>query len=96
MMSSIHPWVTRTQLKLYLFPDESMYPSERFARPGPIEVKGEEVWVVEKIVDDRKKNQCHQFLVHWKWHTEHEVIWELLAHLAGSQELVKRILVSRA
>jgi hypothetical protein len=64
MMSSIHPWVARFQLKLYLFPDESMYLSKRFARPGPIKVKGEEVWVVEKILNNRKKNRCHQFLVH--------------------------------
>jgi hypothetical protein len=41
-------------------------------------------------VDDRnKKNQCHQFLVHWKGHPEHEASWESLAHLAGSQEFVK-------
>jgi hypothetical protein len=33
-----------------------MYPSKYFTRPGPIEVEGEEVWVVEKIVNDKKKN----------------------------------------
>jgi hypothetical protein len=63
LMSSVHPWVARSQLKPYLFPDEFMYPSECFPRSGHIEVK-EEAWVVEKIVDDRKKNRCHQFLVH--------------------------------
>jgi hypothetical protein len=56
-MSSVHPWIARSHLKLYLFPDESMYPSKCFPRPELIEVEGEEVWVVEKIVDNRKKNR---------------------------------------
>jgi hypothetical protein len=43
MTLSVHPWVARSKLKLYLFPDKSMYPSEHFPRPEPIEVKGEEV-----------------------------------------------------
>jgi hypothetical protein len=55
-MSSIHPWVARSQLKLYLFPDKFIYSNECFTRPGPIEVEGEEVCFVEKIVEDRKKN----------------------------------------
>jgi hypothetical protein len=55
VISSIHPWVARSQLKFHLFSDKSMYPSECFARPRPIEVEGEEMWVVEKIVDNRKK-----------------------------------------
>jgi hypothetical protein len=29
-MSSIHPWVPRSQLKLYLFPNNFMYSSECF------------------------------------------------------------------
>jgi hypothetical protein len=89
MIFSIHPWVANSQLKLHLFPVESMYLSKCITRPRPIEVEGEEVGVVEKIVDDRKKNQHHQFLVYWKGHLEHEATWEPLSHLAGSQELVK-------
>jgi hypothetical protein len=64
MMSSINPWVARSQFKLYLLPDQSMYSSKCFARLGSIEVEGEEVWVVENIVNDRNKNQHHQFLVY--------------------------------
>jgi hypothetical protein len=33
-----------------------MYPSTSFTSPRPIEVEGEDVWIVEKIVDDREKN----------------------------------------
>jgi hypothetical protein len=33
-----------------------MYLSEHFPRSGPSEMKGEKVWVVEKIVNNRKKN----------------------------------------
>jgi hypothetical protein len=72
MMSSIHPWVARSQLKLYLFPEESTYPSKHFTRPEPIEVTREEVWVMEWIENERKKYQHHQFLVHWKGHPEHD------------------------
>jgi hypothetical protein len=43
---------------------------------------------MEKILDDRKKNRCHQFLVHWKGHSEHEATWKPLAHLARSPKLV--------
>jgi hypothetical protein len=80
MMSSVYLWVARSQLKLYLFPDKSMYLSKYFTRPRPIVVKGEEVWVIEKIVDDRRKNQCHYFLVHLKEHPEYEASWKPLAH----------------
>jgi hypothetical protein len=66
-----------------------MYLSKCFPRPGPIEVEGEDALVVEKIVDDRKKNQHHQFLVHWKGHSEQKATGKLLAQLARSQELVK-------
>jgi hypothetical protein len=49
MMFSFHSWVARSELKLYLFPQKSMYSSKYFTRSGPIEVEAEEVWVVEKI-----------------------------------------------
>jgi hypothetical protein len=64
MMSSAYSCIAMSQIKLYLFPDKSMYPSKCFPRREPIKVEGEEAWVVEKILDDRKKNQYHQFLVH--------------------------------
>jgi hypothetical protein len=88
-MSSLHSWVVRSQPQLHLFPDKSMYPSEYFPRSRPIEIEGEEVWVIKKSVNDRTKNHHHQLLVHWKGYPEHEATWEPLAHLAGSQELVK-------
>jgi hypothetical protein len=56
MMSSVHTWVTRFPLKLSYFSNELMYPSKCFARPGPIEAEGQEVWVVEKIIGNRKDN----------------------------------------
>jgi hypothetical protein len=49
-----------------------MYLSEWFSRSGQIEVEGEKGWVVETILDDRKKNHSHQFLVHSKGHPKHE------------------------
>jgi hypothetical protein len=73
MILSVQPWVARSQLKLYLFPDQSMYAIQCFPRPEPIEVEGDEARVVEQIVDDRKKNCRHQFLVYWKGHLEHLV-----------------------
>jgi hypothetical protein len=72
MISSIHPWVARSQLKLCLLPYEFIYPSKYFVRSGPIEIEREMVWIVERIMDDRKKNKPHQFLVHWNRHPEHE------------------------
>jgi hypothetical protein len=36
MMSSVYPWVARSQLKPYLFSDKYMYLSEHFTRPGPL------------------------------------------------------------
>jgi hypothetical protein len=58
MMCSVHGSVATSQLKVCLFPDKSMYSSECFARPGPIAVKGGKVCIVERIVDDRRKNEC--------------------------------------
>jgi hypothetical protein len=57
-MSSVHHRVARSQLKPFLIPDNSMYHSKFFPRQGPIDVEGEQVWVEEKIVDNRKKNPC--------------------------------------
>jgi hypothetical protein len=55
MITSIYPWIVRSQVKPYLFPNKSMYSSKCFARLRLIEVKVE-VWVMEKSVNDRKKN----------------------------------------
>jgi hypothetical protein len=49
-MSAVHPWVAKSQLKLYLIPNMCMYLSKCFSRPGHIEVEGEQVGVVEKIL----------------------------------------------
>jgi hypothetical protein len=49
MMSSVYPSVVRSQLKLYLFPDESLYSIKCFIRLGPIEVEGAEVYVMEGL-----------------------------------------------
>jgi hypothetical protein len=89
MISSLDPWVAGSQLNLYVFPDEFMYPSEHLSRHGPIEVEGEDLLVEEKILDNRKKNLHHHFLVHWIGYRKHEATWQPLTHLAGSQELVK-------
>ena len=64
-MSDVHPWIARDQLRLYHAPSDNMFPSERYTRPGPIQIDGEERWVVEKIVNDRKRKRNIGFLVHW-------------------------------
>jgi hypothetical protein len=58
MFSSIHPLVTRSQLKLYLFPSESMYLcTQANASQDQFPFKSyEKKWVVERIVDDEMKN----------------------------------------
>jgi hypothetical protein len=89
IMFNVRIWIIRSQLKLYLFPDQSIYSSECFPRLGPIKVKGEEVWILKKIETNSKKDKHYVLLVCWEGHPECKVIWEPLAHLAGSEELVE-------
>jgi hypothetical protein len=60
-----------------------MHISVPFPKPEPIEVQGEEVWVMKEIVDNRMKNGSYQFLVHQKGHIEQKVNGVPLTHLAG-------------
>jgi hypothetical protein len=57
--------------------------------PTPIEVKGEEEWEVEEVLDCRKKGKTKEYLISWKEFGEQENSWEPASNINNCQELIK-------
>ena len=56
-ISNIKPW----------FPnDDEKFPSRTLEQPGPIDVNGQEEFLVDSIIDHRKIGRGHRYLVHFK------------------------------
>ena len=55
-----------SELKPYLANDDDLFPSRRLQELPPVIVDNEEEWVVEKIVDQRRRRRGYQYRVRWK------------------------------
>ena len=54
--------------------DNDLYPSRRFAQPGPVvTADGTEEWVIDCIIDERTRGRGRQYLVRWQgWGAEED------------------------
>ena len=53
-------------------------------------IGNEPEWEAEKILDHRKQQNRHEFLVHWKGFPPDDDSWEPIENLEGSQELIAK------
>jgi hypothetical protein len=60
----------------YVENDPALFPDRELPRPGPIVTeKGEEEWVIDEIIDERKRGAGRQYLVRWAGHGAEDERW---------------------
>lgn len=67
---------------------ESDIPGRNQLQPGPIEIEGEEEYVVEKILDSRIFRRHLEYLVKWEGYDNSHVSWEPAANCKHAKQLV--------
>lgn len=76
-----YPTFHASELKRHVPNDASMFPSREYDKPGPILTdEGLEEFLVEEIIDERKRGVGKQYLVRWAGYGPEDNRW-----LAGSQ-----------
>ncbi|GAA5978447.1 hypothetical protein JCM11641_007948 [Rhodosporidiobolus odoratus] len=65
-----------SKLRRYIPNDNSAFPERSPPRPEPIVVDGTEEFVVEKVVDERKRRGKTEYLVKWEGYPDAENTWE--------------------
>ena len=58
-------------------------------KPAPILINRAEEWEAEDILDYRRQNNRHEFLVHWKGYERADDSWEPIENLEHSLELIQ-------
>jgi len=92
VMKGIHPWIHRTHLRIYLRPNLEAFPglpTPHPQQPVTIDASGNDLWAVEKILNDRIYRKKRQFLVHWKGYDEIEATWEPIENLEYLRDDIK-------
>lgn len=59
----VYPVFHASELEPYVENDHSKFPSRRNEEPAPITVNGEDEWLVDDIIDERKRGRGRQYLV---------------------------------
>ncbi|GAA5988700.1 hypothetical protein JCM11641_006509 [Rhodosporidiobolus odoratus] len=70
-----------SKLRRYIPNNDSAFPERSPPRPEPIVVEGTEEFVVEKVVDERKRRGKTEYLVKWEGYPDAENTWEPASEL---------------
>ncbi|GAA5981406.1 hypothetical protein JCM10908_004099 [Rhodotorula pacifica] len=73
-----HPVFHRSKLKAYRPNNSDDFPARHPPRPEPIDVEGEEEYIVERIVDEKGRGLRRKFLVKWLGYPDDKSTWEPL------------------
>ena len=95
-LQALHPTFNIEKLKAYrdgraAFPDRPL----PFDRPPPdaqADSNGDEVWLVERILAQRKRGRADEFLVQWKGYPPEENTWEPRSSLRGAPDALAEFL----
>lgn len=82
-----HPVFHASKLKVYNENDAKKYAQREPPRPEPIDVEGEQEWVVEAIVDEKGKGRHRRFLVKWQGYPDSDNTWEPLANVEETEAM---------
>ncbi|GAA5990937.1 hypothetical protein JCM11641_003508 [Rhodosporidiobolus odoratus] len=84
-----HPVFHISKLKRYNPNDASTFSSREPPRPEPIDVDGNEEYMVESIVDERGTGRRRRFLVKWEGYPASDNSWVPLENVKDTEALVK-------
>jgi len=68
-------------------PDE--FPNRKPSPPPPVEIEGDNIYVVEQILNSRRRGKGIQFLVRWQGYGPEDDTWETLSNLPGALQRVQ-------
>jgi len=88
-MARQKPYFHVSSLKEYSENDPHRFKSRRMDTPALILIHNAEEWEAEQILDYRRQNNRHEFLVHWKGYDRADDSWEPIEHLDHSLELIQ-------
>ncbi|GAA5879222.1 hypothetical protein JCM16303_003124 [Sporobolomyces ruberrimus] len=82
-----HNMFHSSKLKRYIENDPSSFPDREPPRPQPVIVGGEEEYVVEKILDEKKTGRLSKYLVKWLGYPDSASTWETRESLEETEAL---------
>ncbi|GAA6054862.1 hypothetical protein NBRC10513_006213 [Rhodotorula toruloides] len=82
-----HPVFHASKLKAYHANDVDDFPARELPRPEPMDVEGEEEYIVEAIVDEKGRGRSKKYLVKWRGYPESENTWEGAANVEDTEAL---------
>jgi len=88
-MARQKPYFHVSSLKEYRENDPDRFKSRRMDKPAPIPIDNAEEWEAEQILDYRRQNNRHEFLVHWKGYERADDSWESIENIDHSLELIQ-------
>jgi len=85
-----------SKLKLSNQNDNNKFPLRELQPPPEpiINEDGESEYEIEKIVDNRKKRNCIEYRVRWKWFDSTKDTWEITSTLSKARDSIKDYLDS--
>ena len=84
-----HPVFHVSKLKVYQPNNPALFPDREPQQPPLVVVKGEEEFIIERIVEERKVGRGKQYLVCWKGYPESDNSWEPARELQETEALAK-------
>jgi len=88
-MARQKPYFHVSCLKEYRENDRDRLKSRRMDKPAPILIDNAEEWEAEQILNYRRQNNRHQFMVLWKGYERTDDSWEPIDDLDHSLELIQ-------
>jgi hypothetical protein len=82
-----HPVFHASKLKAYHPNNVDDFPAREPPRPEPMDVEGEEEYIVEAIVDEKGRGRSKKYLVKWRGYPESENTWEGAANVEDTEAL---------
>ncbi|EGU13057.1 RNA binding protein [Rhodotorula toruloides ATCC 204091] len=82
-----HPVFHASKVKAYHPNNVDDFPAREPPRPEPMDVEGEEEYIVEAIVDEKGRGRSKKYLVKWRGYPESENTWEGAANVEDTEAL---------
>jgi len=88
-MARQKPYFNVSSLKEYSENDLNRFKFRRMDKPAPILIDNADEWEAEQILDYRRQNNRHEFLLHWKGYERADDSWKPIENLDHSPQLIQ-------